>query len=143
MLIITCGNAERADDAVGLLVAKRLQELCINVKICSGETSDLLEIWNMHENVIVVDCVVTGAAVGTVHVWDASQPVELQSSASTHGLGVGEAIELARAFGCLPPRLRIYGIEGNKFTIGGMVSVEVERAVDEVVTRIANEMRAG
>ena len=143
MLIVACGNSERADDAIGLLIAKRLQEMRINVKVCSGETSDLLEIWNMHENVIVVDCVVTGSAVGTVHVWDASQPVQLQSSRSTHGLGVGEAIELARAFGCLPSRLRIYGIEGKDFTIGGTVSVEVERAADEVVTRIANEMRTG
>ena len=143
MLIVACGNAERADDAVGLLVAKRLQELNINVKICSGETSDLLEIWNMHENVIVIDCVITGAPAGTVHVWDASQPVELHSSASTHGLGVGEAIELARAFGCLPRRLKIYGIEGKNFTIGGIVSFEVDRAANEVVTRIADEMREG
>ena len=65
---------------------------------------------------IVVDAVVTGAPVGTVQAWDGRQPLASPSTtASTHGLGVAEAIELARVLGCLPIKLRVYGIEGRHF----------------------------
>jgi hydrogenase maturation protease len=89
----------------------------------------------------VIDAVVTGAAPGTVHVWDGQRlPAFAMSSASTHGLGVAQAIELARTLDRLPARLRVYGIEGKEFAIGSAVSPEVEWAVEEVVERIAIEL---
>ncbi|HXJ86255.1 MAG TPA: hydrogenase maturation protease [Candidatus Binatia bacterium] len=139
VLIIACGNLNRADDAAGALVAERLRDLGIAVRICDGAAPDLMEAWSAADNVIVVDCVVTGAPAGTVQIWDASRPLPLQRTDSTHGLGLAEAVELARAIGCLPARLRIYGIEGKNFDIGGAVSVEVKGGVSEAVKRIAAE----
>lgn len=139
MLIIACGNRDRADDAAGILVAERLRVLGVDAKTSSGDVPDLMEAWSTSDDVIVVDCIVSGAAPGTVHVWDASRPLASQFSGSTHGLGVGEAIELARAMGCLPARLRVYGIEGKNFEIGGAVSAEVSHGIAEVVTRIVGE----
>ena len=143
MLILACGNRDRADDAAGILVAERLRKLGIDAQECSGEAPDLMEAWNAADDVIVIDCVVTGAPAGTVHLWDASRPLAANCSGSTHGLGLGEAIELARALGCLPARLRIYGIEGKNFEIGGAVSAEVERGLAKVVNRIAAEVGTG
>jgi len=139
MLILACGNRDRADDAAGILVAERLRELGIDAKECAGEASDLMEAWSAANDVIVIDCVMTGAPGGTVHLWDASHPLVVKSSSSTHGFGLGEAIELARSLGRLPARLRIYGIEGKNFEIGGAVSAEVARGVAEVVHKIAAE----
>src|SRR3954452_13627171 len=49
----------------------------------------------------------------------AKQPIpRTMFNCSTHDLGVAEAIELARAFGKLPPRLIVYGIEGRDFDEG-------------------------
>ncbi|MBZ5685712.1 MAG: hydrogenase maturation protease [Acidobacteriia bacterium] len=143
MLILACGNRNRADDAAGILVAERLRELGIDAKECAGEAPDLMEAWSAADNVIVVDCVMTGVPAGTVHLWDASHPLAFKSSGSTHGLGLGEAIELARSLGCLPARLRIYGIEGKNFEVGAAVSVEVQRGVAEVVNKIAAETGSG
>jgi len=144
MLIIGCGNLQRGDDGAGIMAVERLRALGIAAEVCAGEASELIGTWSGADDVIVIDAVVTCAPVGAVHVWDGQHPLEYgKSSGSTHGLGVAEAIELARAINCLPERLRVYGIEGKSFGIGSGVSPEVERAVHEVVTRIAAEVNAG
>ena len=141
-LILGCGNRQRGDDAAGLLVAERLRVLGIAAEVCSGEVSELMEAWTGATDVIVIDAVVSGAPAGTVHVWDGQRlPTFATSVGSTHGLGIAQAIELARALDRLSQRLRVYGIEGTKFEMGSTISPEVERAVEEVVQRIAREAR--
>jgi len=140
MRIIGCGNRHRGDDAAGILAVERLFARGIAAELCAGEPSELIEAWRAAEDVVVIDAVVTGAPVGTIHVWDAAQPpVFITSAASTHGLGLAQAIELARVMNSLPPRLRIYGIEGECFETGATVSPDVDRAVEEVVRRVAAE----
>jgi hydrogenase maturation protease len=142
MLILGCGNRQRGDDGAGILAAERLHALGIAAQVCSAEPSELMDAWSGVQDVILIDAVVTGAAAGAVHVWDAqSLPAFATSAGSTHGLGVAQAIELARALDCLPARLRVYGIEGKQFEIGSPVSPEVERAVEEVVQRIASQVK--
>jgi hydrogenase maturation protease len=140
MLIIGCGNRDRGDDGAGAIVTERLREFGMGTEICTGEAFSLIEAWNSADDVIVVDTMVTGAAAGTVRLWDATQ-AEFQGSlsTSTHGFGLAEAIELARALGHLPQRLCVYGIEGRCFDIGSDISPEVLRAVEEVAKRLTTE----
>jgi hydrogenase maturation protease len=138
MLILGCGNRQRGDDAAGILAAERLRAIGITAEVCAGEASELMHAWSVADDVIVIDAVVTGAPAGTVHVWDGQHlPAFATSTGSSHGLGVAQAIGLARALDCLPARLRVYGIEAKRFELGSEVSPEVERAVEEVVRRIA------
>jgi hydrogenase maturation protease len=138
MRILCCGNRHRGDDAAGLLVADRLREVGIAAEILNGEVTEIMEAWSGSDSVVMVDAVVTGALPGTVHVWDGrSLKVRSISPSSSHGLGVGEAIELGRALGRLPGKLQVYGIEGTQFAAAADVSPEVERAVGEVARRIA------
>ena len=143
MLIIGCGNPERGDDGAGLLVAERLRDLGIPADTRSGEAADLIEAWSGADDVIVVDAVVTGAPVGTVQAWDAQHPLaSVSTTASTHGLGVAEAIELAQVLQCLPARLQVYGIEGRRFEPGAEISPEVQRAIEDVTRRIIARLSA-
>jgi len=143
MLIIGCGNRQRSDDGAGILAAERLRELGIEADTRIGEAADLIETWAGVDDVIVVDAVLTGAPVGTVRAWDGRQPLaSVSTTASTHGLGVAEAIELARVLKRLPTRLRIYGIEGRRFEPGVEISPEVQRAVEDVVRRIIADVSA-
>ncbi len=138
MRVICCGNRQRGDDAAGLLVADRLRGVGVEAEIRNGEVSELMEAWSGVDSVVLVDAVVTGKPAGTVQVWDGRKvAVRSISPASTHGLGVGEAIELARTLGRLPKMLQVYGIEGRQFVPGASVSHEVESAAEEVARQIA------
>jgi hydrogenase maturation protease len=142
MRIIGCGNLHRGDDAAGILAAERLLALGVEAAVCVGGFAQLMDMWHGSDDVIVIDAVVTGASGGTVHLWDASRPVPFaKSSASTHGMGIAEAIELSRALKRLPARLRIYGIEGQNFELGTAPLPEVVEAVEEVARRIAGELQ--
>ncbi|MBZ5651134.1 MAG: hydrogenase maturation protease [Acidobacteriia bacterium] len=143
MLIIGCGNRQRSDDGAGILVAERLRDLGIPAETRSGEAADLIEAWRGADDVIVVDAVMTGAPVGTVQAWDARQPLaSVSTTASTHGLGVAEAIGLAQVLQCLPARLQVYGIEGRQFEPGVEISPEVQRAIEDVARRIIARLSA-
>ena len=137
MLIVGYGNRGRGDDGAGAMVAGRLQELGMDAEICTGDAFSLIGAWNS-DDVVVVDAMVTGAPAGTVRLWNGRQ-VRFQGSpaASTHGLGVAEAIELARALGRLPQRLRVFGIEGRSFAIGSDISPEVMHAVEKITRLLA------
>ncbi len=142
MLIIGCGNRDRGDDAAGVMVAESLRQLGIDVQIRRGEAAELIEAWCGVDDVIVVDAVMTGAPAGSVTFWDGQHPpVFPRITPSTHGLGLAEAIELSRALGCLPIKLRVYGIEGQHFEIGVEVSHEVKQAVERVGRSIGAEVR--
>jgi len=143
MLIIGCGNRQRSDDGAGIVVAEKLRELGIKADTCAGQLADLIEAWTGADDVIVVDVVVTGAAVGTVQTWDARQVlISRKAPASTHGLGVAEAIELARVLGRLPARLQVYVIEGQRFEHGAKISPELHSGIVEVVHRIVDAVSA-
>jgi hydrogenase maturation protease len=59
---------------------------------------------------------------------------------STHAFGVAEAIELARALGQLPARFLVYGIAGKNFTAGCELSLAAEKAIDEAIGRVQQEL---
>lgn len=53
---------------------------------------------------------------------------------------MAEAVELARVLRRLPPRLIIYGIEGESFEMAVGLSARVEWAVETVVTEVVNQL---
>jgi hydrogenase maturation protease len=136
--IIGCGNVDRSDDAAGVLVAKRLRELGIPAEVQPGSAFELVESWYKDEDVTLVDAVVTGSPVGTVHMWQGrSLKVPSNPQVSSHGFGMAEAVNLARILQLLPKSLTVYGIEGKNFGIGEAVSPEVLKSVEEVAQQIA------
>lgn len=125
-MILCFGNADRGDDAAGVLVAHALQ-----LPVC--EPTAILDL-DPGAHVILVDTVVTGSVPGTIHRWDAgANPLPREPfRCSTHALGLAEAIELARVLGRLPERVTIYGIEGAQFEMGAAPLVEVADAAREL-----------
>ena len=145
-LVIGLGNEYRSDDAAGRAVARKLKASALDefcVKEESGEGGALIEAWKDADFVVLVDAIESGALPGTIRRMDARTaviPSEL-FHCSSHGFGVSEAIELARALERLPAGLIVYGIEGGNFALGTGFSPEVEAAADEVVRRIKDELR--
>lgn len=146
ILLIGVGNEYRSDDRVGLVVARKLQEMRLpNTKVIeeSGEGTALMERWRDAEAVILFDAAACGGVPGKIHRFDASAGTIPAKSLyhSTHAFSVVEAVELARVMNELPPRFIIYAVEGESFAAGSNVSEQVEAAVGEVVKRALADYR--
>jgi hydrogenase maturation protease len=116
----------------------------VQVLEARGDLLDLLAGWQGAEAVILVDAVSSGRPPGTIHRVAAHReplPRAWLSPASTHALGLAEAVELARALHQLPPHLLVFGIEGKNFAPGDPLSPEVLRAVPEAVRRVRQEVQ--
>lgn len=148
LVVIGIGHPDRGDDAVGRLVATRLRgrvPAAVTVVEEEGEATRLVDRLRGTASAILVDASLSGAAVGTIHRFDAANdPLpEGNLGMSTHGFGLAEAIGLARALGSLPQRCVIYAIEARSFDLGAALSAEVAAAADDVVERVVAEIRAG
>ena len=144
-VVIGVGNAYRGDDAVGLVVADRLAKRVtagVAVLVVADAASRLLDAWAGADTALVVDAATAGAPPGTIHRFDASERAvpERLLGCSTHAVGVGETIELARVLGTLPRRIVVYGIEGGDFTAGSALSRLVADAVVPAVNAVAGEL---
>ncbi len=123
MKVIGVGNAWRRDDGAGPAVARAAGG------VCTDEPARLLDLWDGEPHVVVVDACTSGAPPGTIHRGNAGA---LARTASTHGFGVADAVELARALGRLPARLEVYAIEGADFGHGEGLTPSVTEAVGEL-----------
>ena len=145
--MIGVGNRLRGDDAAGLAVVELLRgKLPASVDLLEreGEPTSLIAAFDRGGTVWVVDAVSSGSAAGTVHRIDVTTgevPARFFRT-STHHLGLGEAIELARAVGSFPDQLIVFGIEAAGFDLGHGLTPEVSRAVDQAATAILEEVLA-
>ena len=144
-LVIGIGNASRGDDAAGLAVAARILRAApagVSVLSLSGEPAELLEAWRGSERVWLVDSCSGGGPAGRIHRFEASAgplPAGLLR-ASTHSLGLAEAVELARALKRLPKHLTVYCIEASSFEPRPL-SADVAGAVDRLAAELLLELR--
>jgi hydrogenase maturation protease len=147
VLVIGVGNALRGDDAAGLEVARRVRAAApagITVLEHGGEPASLLELLRDAGAAVVVDASDSGVVPGTVRRIDARRgplPVAL-GGASTHGIGVAEAIELGRALERLPDRLVLFCVEGEDFGPHEGLLPAVERVLDTTAEAVAAEAAA-
>lgn len=141
-LIIGIGNCDRGDDQVGIRVAEKIQRRLgdgVDVIFHRSDPAYLLEHWQGRERVIGIDAVVSeNVPPGEIVRWDAAGE-NLPAAgfhASTHSLGIHQAIALSRALNKMPRRLYLYGINAASFTAGQGMSAAVERAAETVVEEI-------
>ncbi|HSP09614.1 MAG TPA: hydrogenase maturation protease [Candidatus Dormibacteraeota bacterium] len=141
-LVAGLGNELRGDDAAGLLAARGIRALLldnVDVEEHSADVAALADSMARHDQVVVIDAVVSGAPPGTVRELDPGSAVT-RSQASSHGLGVVEALAIAHALGA-KPHVRLIGIEGGQFELGTKPSPAVSRAARMIAAHIAAQLR--
>ena len=132
------------DDAVGPIVIDRLAgRLPESVALVEsvGDATHLLDTWRDAGLTVVVDAVVSGGVPGSVFRIDGKMgfPSDWRS-ASTHLIGVVEAIDLGGAVDMLPDELVVYGIEIGRVGPGVELSPEIDAAADEAVRLVVAEI---
>ncbi len=145
--VIGLGNTFRGDDAVGIMVARRLVTLDfpgVEILERSGEGTALMEAMKGSETLYLIDAMQSGSAPGKILRFNAhNQSLSPHfSAASTHAFGVAEAIEMARLLDELPAQLIVYGIEGKNYEVGQNLSPEVEQAIQKLVKIISIELNS-
>ncbi|AZQ39514.1 hydrogenase maturation protease [Streptomyces cyaneochromogenes] len=148
--VIGVGNEFRRDDGVGWAVLARLRERSedrplppdIDLAICDGEPGRLIGLWEGAHLAVVVDAAHTHPGTpGRVHRLELDAGLLAQpATTSSHGLGLGEAVELARVLGLLPERLIVYAVEGAASELGTGLSPAVADAVEPLVRSVEDEI---
>lgn len=129
--VIGIGNEYRQDDAIGLWIAREIQQKHLpglEVHESSGDVAQLMELWQDADWVLAIDALSSGGVPGTVHRFEAhakALPTE-NFRHSTHSLSLPEAIEMARALGELPKKLMVLGVEGEQFGSGQGLSLALQ-----------------
>lgn len=146
LTVIGVGNPYRHDDAAGLVVVDQLRQRFgddhrVRLIDLDGEPVRMIQAWEGSPSVIIVDAVRSLQPAGTIHRLPAEQVSAAEATGVSlgggHLLGLGEAIDLARALGDLPNELTVYGIEGADFDLGEGVSEAVAEACAVVAGEIA------
>ena len=151
VLVVGLGNPDRGDDGVGERVAQELAGRLppdVNVRACRGDVLNLIDEWAGFDALICVDAAAPLRSPGRVHRIDLAVealPREL-SFASSHAMGLAEAVALARTLGRAPRDIIVYAVEGARFDTGSGLAPEVAAAVATVAERIvaeADRLRSG
>ncbi len=135
VLVIGLGNRFRQDDAVGLLVAKRLREIDsshVEVIEHEGDPLDLLPLWTRRDLAIVIDALNLPGNLGQIYQFDpdVDTPPNRETAVSSHGHSLWDAWELANLLDQRPQRAVILAVAGRQFGQGEGLSPEVGAAVD-------------
>jgi|TARA_R100000005_G_scaffold96736_1_gene87148 hydrogenase maturation protease len=140
---VTVGNPYRGDDGVGPYIFAKLSEALPGADLVAsdGEVSGLIAAFQGCDELLLVDAVdAEGAGLrpGSVVCLDADDPAlaDVGLRASTHAMGVSEAIALARSLGSLPDRFTVIAIAGARFNQEMGLSADVMTAADRLVVEL-------
>jgi hydrogenase maturation protease len=149
VVVIGVGNEFRRDDGAGPAVVARLHGQAppgVRLVITDGEPARLVEAWTGAAVAVVVDAVrAERPHPGRVHRFalDRPRPVDpLRRSASSHGLGLDDAVGLAVALDRMPGRLIVHAIEAGDVGQGPGLTPPVAAAVDAVAAAVLADLRA-
>ena len=148
--VVGVGNEFRRDDGVGWAVVARLRERAtrrswppdVVLATCDGDPARLIGLWEGADLAVVVDAAHAHPGTpGRVHRL-ALRDARLSgpTTTSSHGLGLGEAVELARVLGLLPRELVVYAVEGADGDFGTGLSLAVAASVDPIADAVEDDI---
>ena len=144
--IIGLGQAAAGDDGVGLAVLERLRErgLPEGVELLrAAEDSALISLLETAVPVVLIDAAVATPPGEVLELTADELASQSLRPVSTHGMGVAQAIALARALapGSVSPSVRIVAVtiarpRRYRQRLSAAVAAAVPRAVDRVVALV-------
>jgi hydrogenase maturation protease len=146
VVVIGVGNEYRRDDGAGLAVVTSLRDRVppgVELVLTDGEPTRLIEAWTGASLAVVVDAVrANPPRPGRVHRFELDRPLAgATRTASSHGFGLDDAIQLALALDRMPGRLIVHAIEAADLTQGTGLTSQVATAVSEVASAVLADLR--
>jgi hydrogenase maturation protease len=165
-VLIGIGNPYRRDDGIGPALVTAIGQLGppgVSLIISDGEPSQLLDAWSGATLAVVVDAVLCDPpAPGRIHrtVLDPASEQPFGGSladagaaaadaggmsagaASTHALGIPDAVRLAGALGRAPRRLVVFAVEAADIGFGPGLAPPVAACLPELIQVVLAELAA-
>ncbi|MGQ9571695.1 MAG: hydrogenase maturation protease [Dehalococcoidia bacterium] len=145
-LILGLGNPILSDDAAGLQAARQLYGLIggkdvdlVEAAVAGMQTVQLL---SGYDRAIIIDVVPDEARVGEVWRLDTADLESVSPGSSSHSIGLGQALRLARLMGLpVPGQILIYAIAAaDTTTFGESLTPQLAKALPAIVRRIAADL---
>ena len=140
ILVLGLGNDILGDDAVGLLVARRLRAFLpdtVAVVESGGGGLDLLDLLEGYDRALLLDAILTGRhPAGTILEFSAAELAKNEAP-SPHYAGLPTVMALADALGVVfPADFRVLAVEvANPYEVVERLTAPVEGAVPLLVAR--------
>ena len=150
ILIIACGNPDAGDDAFGYAVAEKLRvDPLPGIEVVDLKTrpTDLLGDLQEYPALIIVDAVLCPGekpgAIIDMDWFDPARPALIhETTLSSHGLSIGDVINLLDSLGLIPNSVRLLGVNIGQAGIGGFMTRSVQACVADVA-RIIRQVIGG
>jgi len=149
--VVGVGNPLARDEGVGPVAVERLraEPLPARVALLDAGTDLLAAMMEFAHAacVILIDAMRAGGAPGTIYRLTLEELEERAKAGaspgapgSAHGLGVVEAVGLARAAGMRVPPTVVFGVEPGEVAFGEGLSPAVEAAMQRLVAVVREEI---
>jgi hydrogenase maturation protease len=150
-VVVGVGNEFRRDDGAGPEVIARLRALQpgdaslsgVTLALSDGEPGRMIDLWEGTRVAVVIDAVRDPAMPPGYRYQVAVDALTgvVDGAASSHSIGLGDTVELARVLRRLPARLTVLAVVGRDFGFGTELTAEVAAAVPELVERVREIVR--
>lgn len=152
LTIIGCGNLNRCDDGVGVLVAQKLQRVLQevpnpNVRIYDCGTGGMEVMFQARGStaLVIIDASLTGSEPGAIYQVPGEVLEQLPDRGySLHDFRWDHAIAAGRLiFGeAFPTDVTVYLIEAENLGLGLELSPKVAKAADRVYSELVSKLQA-
>ena len=153
VVVIGVGNEFRRDDGIGPEVVSRLRGQApegVRLLVSDGDPTRMIEAWTGASLAVVVDAVLADSPPASLSPFPGRLHrivVDRAADASTHpvsshGLGLGESVALARALGRMPERLIVHAVEAADVRQGVGLSPAVAAAADALTAAVLEDLPA-
>jgi hydrogenase maturation protease len=150
VLIVAVGRSKFGDDAIGLVIAGKLQRLLgdvARVVIDKGGGWETLEVIDEESLLILIDAAEENVRLPAgswcrIKFPEHADAIECCRLRDTHTMSVGAMLEMGGTLGRLPRDVWIYAVAGERFAPETDLSPRVSRIVDQVAERVTRDVRS-
>jgi len=140
ILILGIGNLLMGDEGIGVHVAEMLQKVSFpdHVTVLDGGTGGfhLLEYFELHDHIIMVDATLDGRPPGTIRLIKPRFASDFPPAMSTHDIGLKDLVSALQLLGRMPEIDLIVISIASLQQQGIYLSDEVQDVVPDVISKI-------
>ena len=152
LTVIGCGNLNRCDDAVGVIIAQKLQEIFkenalsnLHIYDCGTAGMEVMFQARGSQKLIIVDACSTHSQPGTIYKVPGEELEALpEPSYSLHDFRWDHALAAGRKIfkDDFPNDVTVYLIEAENLGLGLEISASLQPSVEKVINSIVEEINS-